>query len=185
MMGMRTSKQQQQQQEQERLWVHEIYSEEPFDQCKLQIINMPDGLERDIPSVRNIGLLDTFLLVVKMIFFFLPGIALIHLASMGLALMFLLGEFEISGYLGFSLIGMALTMFGLGKISDLRYLKTVLTIIGFSLIFAFFYDFLAILLKVDFFALFSKITYVVLVIVGYLSKKEVENASQKKIAPKS
>lgn len=69
-----------------------------------------------------------------------------------------------------------MTMLGLGKFTDLRYLKTVLTVLSVSLLSAVLYDLLAIFIQGDFFSLFVKATYPLILLVAYVSKRSVDGA---------
>jgi hypothetical protein len=80
--------------------------------------------------------LDKLLIIVKWIFFYIPGVLLIHPAMMGFALMFFYGDFELFALLDLIIVGAFLMMLGFGKIRDLKYLKAVLTVFGFSFILA-------------------------------------------------
>lgn len=123
---------------------------------------------------KNSSTLDTIFTVVKWAFLVLPGIAAIHLAMVGLALMLFYGEFDGFGLLGLVVIGTFMIMLGLGKMRDLKYLKTVLTVLGFSLLTAILYDILAIFIKGDFFSLYVKLTLPLVIVIAYLSKRSID-----------
>lgn len=142
---------------------------------------LPGGLaNREIhslefsPSEAKTSALDTIFTIVKWLFLVLPGIAAIPLAMVGLALMLFYRDFEGLGLLGLVAVGTFMIMLGFGKMRDLKYLKTVLTIIGFSLLTAIFYDVLAVFIKGDFFSLYVKLTFPLVVATGYLSRRSVD-----------
>lgn len=127
------------------------------------------------------SLLDTFLSVIKWIFLYLPGVAAIHLAMMGVALLFFYNEAAydlLPGMLGFVGIGTFLIMLGFGKLTDLKYLKTVLTILAVSFVTAVFWDILAVFIKGDFLGFYAKLTFPLIAFVGYFSKISVDNEAK-------
>lgn len=100
------------------------------------------------------GFLDNFLTTIKFVFLYLPGTLAIHFTMLGLALALFYSDFPyglLFGVFGFFIVGMFMIMIGLGKLSDLKYLRTVITILCFSAINAILYDILAVFIKGDFF----------------------------------
>lgn len=128
-------------------------------------------------TVSSSDVLDKLLSLIKVVFLFLPGVACLHLAMMGLALVLFLGDFgalDLLELLGFIALGTFLTMVGLGKIQDLKYLQTVLTILGISFLLGVLSDILAVFLNGDFWSLYTKLTLPVVVLIGYLSKRSID-----------
>jgi hypothetical protein len=137
-------------------------------------INENGGLQnKTLPEADSF--LDKFLSAIKWIFLFLPGVAALHLAMMGLALMFFYGVIEPFGLLGFLAIGTFLIMLSFGKLQDLKYLKAVLIILAASFSAAVLYDILAIFIKGDFFGFYTRLTFPLIALIGYLAKKSVDN----------
>lgn len=127
--------------------------------------------------------LDKMLSLIKWVFLYLPGVACLHLAMMGLALVIYLGDFgtlDLLVLVGFIAFGAFLTMFGLGKLQDLKYLKTVLTILGVSFLLGVFSDILAIFIKGDFWAFYTRLTFPLVVLIGFLSKRNIDKDDEVK-----
>lgn len=142
------------------------------------IVDKEKDLQPQKSPLKNEKMLDKLLSIIKWIFLYLPGVALIHLAMMGLAIMFFYGEYEPFGLLGLIALGTFLIMLGFGKMRDLKYLKTILTILSFSLITAIFYDLLAVFIKGDFFGFYAKLTLPLIALIGYLSKRSVDKEDE-------
>ena len=124
---------------------------------------------------------DKLLSAVKWIFLYLPGVAAIHMAMMGVALLFFYNEAAydlLPGMIGFMLVGTFLIMLGFGKLGDLKYLKTVLTILTVSFITAIVWDVLAVFIKGDFFGFYARITFPLIAFVGYFSKISVDKEAE-------
>jgi len=149
----------------------EFFDEEPPPSGSLEL-----GANREIGKEveTSTTILDTIFTIVKWVFLYLPGVAAIHFAMMALALMVFYGEYSPFLLLGQLVFGTFMIMLGFGKMQDLKYLKTVLTIIGFSLVTAVFYDLLAVFIKGDFFARYAQLSYLVIAAIGYLSKRSVD-----------
>lgn len=133
------------------------------------------------PSSKNDSFSDQLLSVIKWIFLYLPGVAAIHLAMMGVALLLFYNEAAydlLPGMLGFIGIGTFLIMLGFGKLSDLKYLKTVLTILAVSFVTAVFWDILAVFIKGDFLGFYAKLTFPLIAFVGYFSKISIDNEAK-------
>jgi hypothetical protein len=150
----------------------EFFDEEPPPSGSLEL-GADRAIKKEVDTSTTV--LDTILTLVKWVFFYLPGVAAIHFAMMAMALMFFYGEFSPFLLLGQLLFGTFMIMLGLGKMQDLKYLKTVLTTIGFSLIAAVFYARLAGFIKGDFFGWYWLLSYPVIAAIGYLSKRSVDS----------
>lgn len=124
--------------------------------------------------------LDKMLSLIKWVFLYVPGVFILHIGMMGLSLMLFNGDFELWGMLGFIVFGTFLIMFGLGKLLDLRYLKTVLTILGFSFLLGVFSDILAIFIKGDFWGFYTRLTFPLVLLIGYLSKRSIDKEDERK-----
>ena len=124
------------------------------------------------------SILDVILSFIKWIFLYIPGVAAIHMAMMGLAVMLFYGNFQMFGLLGFVGVGTFLIMLGFGKLGDLKYLKTVLMIVAASFLLAVVWDFLAVFIKGDFFGTYARWTFPIVAFVGYFSKQSVDNEAK-------
>jgi hypothetical protein len=132
-------------------------------------------------STETDSFLDKLLSVIKWIFLYLPGVAAIHMAMMGVALLFFYNEAAydlLPGMLGFIGVGTFLIMLGFGKLNDLKYLKTVLTILAVSFVTAVFWDILAVFIKGDFLGFYTKLTFPLIAFVGYFSKMSIDNEAK-------
>lgn len=130
------------------------------------------------PSTPKGEFLDKMLSLIKWVFLYLPGVASLHIGMMGLALMLFHGEFELWGLLGLIIFGTFLIMFSFGKLLDLKYLKTILTILGFSFVLGVFSDILAIFIKGDFWGFYLRLTFPLIVLIGYLSKRSIDKEDE-------
>lgn len=132
-------------------------------------------------STQTDSFLDRLLSVIKWVFLYLPGVGAIHTAMMGAALLLFYNEAAydlLPGIIGLVLAGTFLVMLGFGKLGDLKYLKTVLTILTVSFITAVLWDVLAIFIKGDFFGFYAKMTFPIIAFVGYFSKISVDNEAE-------
>ena len=126
---------------------------------------------------KNDTLLDNSLAAVKWLFLYLPGAAAIHFVLMGLALAAFYGDWFIElflGLLGIFSVAAFMIMFGLGKLSDLKYLKVVLGVFLTSALAAIFYSLLIVFMPGDFFGFFLKLTLPLPVLAGFLIKKMID-----------
>jgi hypothetical protein len=124
---------------------------------------------------------DTLLSVLKWVFLYLPGVAAIHMAMMGVALLFFYNEAAydlLPAMMGFVIVGAFLIMLGFGKLGDLKYLKTVLTILTVSFVTAVLWDVLAVFIKGDFFGFYARVTFPIIAFVGYFSKISVDKETE-------
>lgn len=149
--------------------VPEAGSLEKIDEKEFQTLTSPPKIE----------FLDKMLSLIKWVFLYLPGVASLHIGMMGLALMLFHGEFELWGLLGLIIFGTFLIMFSFGKLWDLKYLKTILTILGFSFLLGVFSDILAIFIKGDFWAFYTRLTFPLIVLIGYLSKRSIDKEDER------
>lgn len=132
-------------------------------------------------SAETDSFLDKLLSVIKWVFLYLPGVAAIHLAMMGVALLLFYNKAAydlLPGIFGLVLVGAFLIMLGFSKLSDLKYLKTVLTILTVAFLTALVWDVLAVFIKGDFFGFYARITFPIIAFVGYFSKISVDKETE-------
>lgn len=111
--------------------------------------------------------------------FIYPGAAAIHLVMMGFALLFFYRDWSaeiemLAGTVGIVVVGMFMIMMGIGKLSDLKYLRVVASIFAASALAALVYSVLITIIPGDFFGLFLKASLPLPLIVGYLVKKDTD-----------
>lgn len=130
----------------------------------------------EITADNPTAFLDGLLSAIKWIFLYVPGVAIIHIAMLGVALLYLYKEsnYELIPSLGFVAVGIFLIMLSFGKLRDLRYLKIVAIIFLSSFLNAVLYDILAVFIKGDFFGLYARLTLPVIALIGYLAKRSFE-----------
>ncbi len=100
---------------------------------------------------------------------------------MGMALLLFYNESAydlLPGMIGFILAGTFLIMLGFGKLNDLKYLKTVLTILAVSFVTAVVWDVLAVFIKGDFLGFYARVTFPLIAFVGYFSKISVDKEAE-------
>jgi hypothetical protein len=157
----------------------DFFSEEFSTADEIAVNDKAEPEQNLLPEIDSF--LDKLLSVIKWIFLYLPGVGAIHIAMMGVALLFFYNEAAydlLPGMLGFVVVGTFLIMLGFGKLNDLKYLKTVLTILAVSFVTAVFWDILAIFIKGDFLGFYAKLTFPLIAFVGYFSKISVDNEAK-------
>lgn len=120
------------------------------------------------------ALLDRVLAAVKWIFLYVPGVAYIHMLIVGLGLSTLYEDWPteiIIQLIGAIVIGTFMIMLGVGKLSDLKYLRVVAGVIAASALGAVIYLILAAFFAGDFFGTFYQLSLPVVLFVGYLLKR--------------
>lgn len=129
-------------------------------------------------SVINEDFPDKILKVVKYLFFFIPGVFLLTLIGPALFIAILYSSFlePLLGSLVFGGIGSFLTMLGMGKLKDLKYLKVPAFIVLCSMIVgflffppAFYFGYEISILK--FFLPFT-------IVLGYLVKRNIDKSEE-------
>lgn len=143
-------------------------------------VNQETALQ-DNSLPENAFLPDALLTLIKWTFLYMPGAAAIHFILMGLGLSFFYGDWFLELFLGMLGIFAASTfmiMFGIGKLSDLKYLKVVAGIFLTSALAAILYMTLAVLIPGDFFGFYAQITLPLPVIAGYLVKKNIDEEAE-------
>lgn len=132
-------------------------------------------------SPETASFLDAFLITIKLVFLYVPGVAAIHFIIFGFALSFFYDGWFIElflGMLGIFAASAFMIMLGIGKLRDLHYLKVVLSVFLTSTLAAILYTVLAVLIPGDFFGFFAKITLPLSLLVAYLVKKSIDEAAK-------
>ena len=120
--------------------------------------------------------LDSIVATVKWIFLFLPGAAAIHFLMMGLSLLFFYNDWSpepLIGSIGGAIFATFMIMFGVGKLSDLKYLRVVGAIFASSALASIIYSILIVFIPGDFFGWFTLLTLPLTVLMGHLVKQTV------------
>ena len=138
----------------------------------------PISVREDLtPQIPERGLetdaLDSFLAVIKWIFLFLPGTAALHFALMGLSLFMLYGGTTVEiiiGTVGISIVAMFMVMLGVGRLTDLRYLRVIGGILAASALASIVYSISIAFIPGDFFGWFTLLTLPLTIIIGQLLK---------------
>ena len=128
----------------------------------------------DGPEAR---LLDGFVTAVKWVFLYLPGAAAIHFVMMGFALLFVYKNWSfefLTATAGFLIFPLFMTMFGIEKLSDLRYLRVPAAIAAAGALSSILYSILIVFIPGDFFGLFTLLTLPLALIAGYVVKKDTD-----------
>ena len=123
--------------------------------------------------------LDRSLEMIKWLFFFAPGCLILHLAISGgvfLASIDYSSIAELPSVFLFFIVGMFLMMLGIGKLSDLRYLKAVAWTAAVSFILSILILSLSMFSRIDFFGLPLKISLLLIVVTGQLAKNIVDDS---------
>lgn len=121
----------------------------------------------------NEEFLDKILAGIKLAFLYIPGAMLIHFVGVFLKFLVLYGSpmpnfgSELAG--GF-LIGMFLTMLGIGKLKDLNYLKVPAAIFSMSILISILHLILSAILGFQTEGIFMLISFPLAVISGYFTK---------------
>jgi hypothetical protein len=121
--------------------------------------------------------LDKFLSAVKWIFLYVPGTAFIHMLVVGFGLSLLYEVWPsdiVIQLIGALVIGTFMVMLGVGKLSDLKYLRVVAGIVAASSLSAILYLILAALIPGDFFGRFYQLSLPFPLVIGYLVKRRTD-----------
>jgi hypothetical protein len=133
-----------------------------------------------VPTGPETDALDLFMTVVKGIFLYLPGAAALHFALMGMSLFFFYGGPTIEiliGTLGVSIVAMFMVMLGVGRLTDLRYLRVIGGILGAGSLASILYSISIVFFEGDFFGWFTLITLPLTIMIGQLIKIKTDRES--------
>lgn len=144
-------------------------------------INRETALESNPPS-ENASFAETVLSAIKWTFLYFPGVCAIHFIMLGFALsLFYRDGWFVElflGMLGIFAVATFMIMFGIGKLSDLKYLKVAASALLTSSLVGILYMVLAVLIPGDFFGFFLKTTLPLPVLIGYLVKRKLDEEAK-------
>ena len=129
---------------------------------------------------RETLLLDSFVNAVKWVFLYLPGAVTIHFTLMALALFYIYEPPTLElilGTFGVFIVGMFLVMLGLGRLTDLRYLRAVAAMVAAGALSSILYSISIVFFPGDFFGWFTLLTLPLTIIIGQLVKIKTDRES--------
>lgn len=135
------------------------------------------ALEATVLQPQAAGL-DNFVAAIRWIFLYIPGATAIHFIMMGMALLVFYDNWSLSlmvGTFGVAAVSAFMIMLGMGKLSDLRYLRVVAAIFAAGGLAAIFYSLLIAFIPGDFFGLFTQLTLLLTLLIGYLVKRREDS----------
>ena len=157
---------------------HALFSEPLHGAIELAIGQGDIALTKDDSENTVLDLLVT---AVKWVFLFVPGAAAIHFIMLGFSLLYFYKDwsFELIGAsLGVLVFAAFMTMLGIGKLRDLRYLRVPTSLLEMGGLAAIFYSILVVFIPGDFFGLFAKLTLPLTVFVGYMVKRDTDKKTE-------
>jgi hypothetical protein len=128
----------------------------------------------------NEEFLDNALAVIKLVFLYVPGAMLIHFVGVFLKFLVIYGspmpnfESELGGGI---LIGTFLTMLGIGKLGDLKYLKVPAAIFATSVLVSILHAVLSAILSLETEGIFMLVSFPLAIISGYFTKTVLDKAN--------
>ncbi len=147
--------------------------EDDFVNRQISVFQNESALEHTA-NFQTEAFLDKFLSTIKFIFLYIPGAMLLHLVGMFLKVFFLYGEKlpKLLPQLAVAtFIGTLLTMFGIGKLSDLRYLRVPAAILAMSLLLSMMQAIMTVVFEVDSQGWFMLFSTSLVIVWGYLVKR--------------
>jgi hypothetical protein len=142
----------------------------------------PSGRNADpenITNRQNESFLNNLLSLVKLIFIYIPGAIAIHFVGM-FPYFFILFGFDFSDFYSGIVIGliagMFLTMFGIGKTNDLKYLKVPAAIFTGSFLISILFALITGLTGIRLTGFFMMLSFPITTILGYLVKRILDKA---------
>lgn len=154
-----------------------FFDEENFQPREIAV-SEKNALHRFSSAETEAHFLDTFLTAIKFIFLYLPGVAAISCLILSWVIFSFYEDIAvelITGSFGFLTIGTFMTMFGIGKLGELRYLKVVAAIISASILEAISYWIVAALAgKLDYFGSVLLAMWIFNAFIGYLVKRNLD-----------
>lgn len=117
----------------------------------------------------------------KIILFFVPGVSLLYFVTLILADI-VISQAENIQYTTFAffwlIFGAFLIMFGVGKLSELKYLKVVGSVLASTFVVALLFLFTSFEVKPEFFAGYSLYILPIIMFIAYVVKRRVDNETQ-------
>ena len=147
--------------------------DQAFDDFEFAPIAVREEIALEAVVSPETDVLDSYLAIVKWIFLFLPGAAALHFVLMGMSLFFFYGGPTLEmivGAFGISLVAVFMVMLGLGRLSDLRYLRVIGGIIAVGVLASILYSISIVFIPGDFFGWFTLLTLPLTIIIGQLIK---------------
>jgi len=126
------------------------------------------------------AVLDSFVAIIKWVFLYLPGAGTLHFALMAQSLFVFYGGPTIEmiiGTLGISIVAMFMVMLGVGRLTDLRYLRVIGAILAAGALASILYSISIVFIPGDFFGWFTLLTLPVTIIIGQLVKIKTDRES--------
>lgn len=155
-----------------------LFNENDFSFSQITLQNGEATLAKQQSAV-NEDFPDKVLTAVKYLFFFIPGVFLLTLIGPALFIAILYSSFlePLLGSLVFGGIGSFLTMLGMGKLKDLKYLKVPAFIVLCSMIvgFLFFPPAFYFGYELNILKFFLPVT----IVLGYLVKRNIDKTDEK------
>jgi len=127
-------------------------------------------------SVESV-LLDRLASTIGWTFLYLPGIAAIHFCVLLQSLFAAQGQWPphiVAGTGGAVIVGAFMMMLGLGKMSDLRYLKTVGAALASSILLAVVYTLFSLGVSTEYFGWFASLTLAITMLITYFVKEKLD-----------
>jgi hypothetical protein len=121
--------------------------------------------------------LDGFLAVVKWCLLYLPGAAAIHFTMMAFSLFFFYNGWSLEllpGTAGVFAVSVFMVMFGVGRLSDLKYLRVIGALVAAGALASILYSVSIIIIPGDFFGWFTLLTLPFTVAIGQLVKMKTD-----------
>lgn len=156
----------------------ESFFEEDFSNHQISVFQNENALENAANS-QNEVFLDNVLSLVKLIFLYVPGAMAIHFVGMFIYFFILFGPditVVSAGMLIGLIIGTFLTMFGIGKMSDLNYLKVPASILAGSVLLSIVFALMTAFTGVEMTGIFLLLSFPITIIWGYIVKRILDKA---------
>lgn len=150
-----------------------FFDENDFRNEPISIFQNESALEKT-SNYRNEAFLDNFLSAIKLIFLYVPGTMVIHFVGMIIyfSILFNPGITElVSGLIVGAIVGTFLTMFGIGKLTDLNYLKVPAAILTGSVLISIIFALITVFTGVQMTGIFFLSSFPITIIGGYIVKK--------------
>ncbi len=126
----------------------------------------------------NTQILDKMLSGIKWTFIYAPGVVAMHMIMLGFAFItFFYHDWApemLFGTIGAGIIYSFMIMFGIGKLSDLRYLRVVGAVAASSAIAAILYSLFVVLVRGQFFGSVMMITLLIPLLTGFFVKRKTD-----------
>lgn len=149
------------------------FFEEDFSNHQISVFQNESALEKS-SNYRNEEFLDKFLTAIKLIFLYVPGAMSIHFVGMVIyfSILFNPGLTELaSGLIVGAIVGTFLTMFGIGKMNDLNYLKVPASIFTISVLISIIFALITAFTGVEMTGIFLLMSFPITIICGYIVKR--------------